>query len=29
MLKGDSSIESEGTAPQSREILQAFVWWGH
>ena len=26
-FKGDTSKKSEGIAPQSRSILQTFVWW--
>ena len=27
-FKGDTFKENKDTAPQSREILQTFVWWG-
>ena len=27
-FKGDASKENDVIAPQSREILQPFVWWG-
>ena len=28
-FNGDTSKDSQDIAPQSHEILQTFVWWGH